>query len=292
VRGGAALTIPSPAGPLDPAVIVLVFGLMLASIGLCALILTNAGSAAGHLRSAAKLTTTTAQPDGATNPASENGERALIESRARPPDPNAGRYWNLAAERDDSSKQIFALLNDYYAANVFQGNTIFWSTLLSMVIGFAFIVYGISKAGADNAVAIVAGVAGVLTQFIGATFLVALRSTQQQSTTYAQTLVELRVRDIRAAADLQATALGLQLLREISDDGAEALANQTRASIAAGLIVQQSTSAPAAPAAPTILDVDDAPRADRRTATAGRVETVASDDTARPPAPRDQLTRN
>jgi hypothetical protein len=85
-----------------------------------------------------------------------------------------------------------------------------------MSVGFSIVFVGILTAGTNFEETIVAGVAGVLSQFIAATFLVALRSTQRQSTAYAQTRVELPLRDVRAAADAHSIALGLELLNDIS----------------------------------------------------------------------------
>jgi hypothetical protein len=158
------------------------------------------------------------------------------------------------------SQRIVAQLNEYYAANVNQGNAIFWASLLAMSIGFVIVFVGILNAGNTSTTTIVAGVAGVLSQLIAATFLVALRSTQQQSTTYAQTLVELRLRDLRSATDAQAVALGLELLGEISGDGAQTLANQTRAALAMGLIVNQAVPPRATPVVPAPVDGDDGSR--------------------------------
>jgi Flp pilus assembly protein TadB len=148
------------------------------------------------------------------------------------------------------AQQIVEQLNEYYAANISQGYAIFWASLLATVIGFAVILAGIDVAGTNPTTAIVAGVAGVLSQFIAATFLVALRSTQQQSTAYAQTLADLRIRELRAAADARDQSLALRLLAEISGDGAQQLANVTRATIAAGLMARDGAPAPAPPAPP------------------------------------------
>jgi hypothetical protein len=159
----------------------------------------------------------------------------------------------------DDVAPIVEQLNQYYAANISQGYAIFWASLLSMIVGFVVILAGIDAAGTNSTTAIVAGVAGVLSQFIAATFLVALRSTQQQSTVYAQTLADLRVRDLHAAAEARTIALGLQLLNEIAGDGAQDLANQTRAGLAMGLIVKDGTPAPVAPAPGAVAPTPAAP---------------------------------
>jgi hypothetical protein len=184
-----------------------------------------------------------------------------------------------------SAPTTVALLNEYFAANINQNNAIFWASLLAMSVGFAIIFGGVVAAGAGSTATIVTAIAGVLSQFIGATFLIALRSTQAQSTAYAQSLVDIHLHDARAAADAQAIALGLQLLGEITSDGSGALADQTRAAIAMGLIVKQ----------PPTLHADDsstppiASGTDRLAALAAtptRVERVRSDDAPRSDAAR------
>jgi hypothetical protein len=220
-------------------------------------VVRSAGKANDHLARAAVL--------GAATSAKPGAAPAIIDT---------------TSSTNDTSHQVFALLNEYYAANISQGNTIFWASLLSMSIGFAIIFAGIVSAGANAATAILTTVAGVLTQFIAATFLVALRSTQQQSTTYAQNLMALRMRDVRAADDARAVALGLRLLGEIAGDGATALANTTRAALAMGLIANETTAAAAAPAPPApVTDVSDASRAQPRAATRSRVESLILDET-------------
>jgi hypothetical protein len=186
-----------------------------------------------------------------------------------------------AAPADDAtSRQTFTLLNSYYLANISQGTTIFWASLLAMTLGFAIIVIGVVLAGVHSTTAIVAAIAGVLSQFIGATFLIVLRSTQTQATSYAQNLVDLRLHDMRASAQAQSVALGLQLVGDIAADGADVLANQTRAAIAMGLIVGSGPPASTAPAPGLPLEPDasrPAPDAHVRT----RVESITFDETPR-----------
>ena len=250
-----------------PAIAVIVFGIAIGGAAL--LVLTSARSANGHLANA-------------------TARQAAVAPARSPPDlPRRLGFRGLTAPGEPlepsgtdeaASQQIFTRLNEYYAANVIQGNTIFWTSLLAMLVGFAFIVFGLTKATSSATTAIVATVAGVFSQFIAATFLVALRATQQQSTTYAQTLVDLRVRDVRAAADAQSVALGLTLLNEISDDGASGLANQTRAALALGLIVKDITPPAAQPSPPTSVDIDvDDPKRAAQVEARTRAQSVAFD---------------
>jgi hypothetical protein len=183
---------------------------------------------------------------------------------------------DVPAPADSAAQQIFVQLQNYYAANIQQGATIFWATLLAMCIGFAIIFIGVVAAGTNGTTAIVAAIAGVLSQFVAATFLVALRSTQTQATTYAQTLVELRLRDVARAADARSIDLGLELLREISGDRTNP-ANSTKAAIAMGLIVRQPPTViepPAVEAPPVAGGTMLEPRA--------RATTITFDDASAP----------
>jgi hypothetical protein len=184
----------------------------------------------------------------------------------------------VASDDDSAPTLLFKLLNAYYAANISQGGVIFWASLLSMSIGFAIIIGGVIAAASSGITGIIAAIAGILSQFVAATFLVALRSTQDQATSYAQGLVALRERDVARLADERAVELGLQLLREISADANNPV-NPTKAAIALGLIVKQPASVveqapvievPAKPAPASertraaSVTFDDTPAADRR----------------------------
>jgi hypothetical protein len=224
----------------DPAtaIAVIVFGIAIGGAAL--LVLTSARSANGHL---ANATARQAAVDPARSP-TDLPRRLGFRGLTAPGEPLEPSGTDEAA-----SQQIFTRLNEYYAANVIQGNTIFWTSLLAMLVGFAFIVFGLTKATSSATTAIVATVAGVFSQFIAATFLVALRATQQQSTTYAQTLVDLRVRDVRAAAAL-----------------------------ALGLIVKDITPPAAQPSPPTSVDIDvDDPKRAAQVEARTRAQSVAFD---------------
>jgi hypothetical protein len=90
------------------------------------------------------------------------------------------------------------------------------------------------------------------------------------------------MRDLRAADDARSVALGLQLLEEISGDGAATLTNQTRAALAMGLIVK--VPPPAAPAPPVAVDIDDSNRDQPRPART-HAPSVTFDQTAGLAAP-------
>lgn len=252
-------------GPPEPVTLFAVAAFGVAIVGIATLIVTSARAANTHL----------------TNATTMNQGRPASD----PPRANAAALPKTDTFDADASRQIFAQLNEYYAANVIQGNTIFWASLLSMIVGFAFITFGLANAGASSTTAIVAGVAGVFSQFIAATFLVALRSTQAQSTTYAQTLVQLRMHDIRTSADARAIALGLTLLNDLAADGADTLANHTRAAIALGLITKSGSEVfPTAQAAAGGAHQNDGPRAGPAVQT--RAESITFDTAGPTDSPR------
>jgi TRADD-N domain-containing protein len=112
--------------------------------------------------------------------------------------PEKSRFaWDLAR----------ATLEAYFNRNLSQITWIFWLSLAVMVAGFGIIIYGISQTVGlaheialktnpekssletiKNLPAIISTVAGLVTEFIGATFLFIYRSTIQQATNYSKTL--------------------------------------------------------------------------------------------------------
>jgi hypothetical protein len=93
-------------------------------------------------------------------------------------------------------------LESYFNRNLSQIGWIFWLSLVVMVAGFCVIVWGVSqsmvianqstKDGTSTGVKILLPItstaAGLITEFIGATFLFIYRSTIQQATNYSKTL--------------------------------------------------------------------------------------------------------
>lgn len=82
-------------------------------------------------------------------------------------------------------------LESYFNRNLSQITYIFWLSVSVMIIGFAIIVWGIYqsiKSPGILAPATIATIAGIITEFIGATFLFIYRSTIQQAIRYSQTL--------------------------------------------------------------------------------------------------------
>jgi hypothetical protein len=106
---------------------------------------------------------------------------ALAESRAEAEPEKVKPVWDLAR----------VTLEAYFNQNLNQINYIFWLSAFVMIVGFGIIIWGISQAiqSPDTFVpATIASAAGVITEFIGATFLFIYRSTIQQAGSYLRTL--------------------------------------------------------------------------------------------------------
>ena len=83
-------------------------------------------------------------------------------------------------------------LEIYFNRNLNQIRWIFWLSIAVMSLGFILIVYGVIV-GYQNPqenwmVAAIGGMAGVLTEFIGATFLFVYKSSMQQADRYTEIL--------------------------------------------------------------------------------------------------------
>lgn len=79
----------------------------------------------------------------------------------------------------------------YFNRNLSQINSIFWLAAAVMAAGFGLITYGVWLAISQKdspAGPIIAGVAGVISQFIGATFLFIYKSTLQQADKFVRQL--------------------------------------------------------------------------------------------------------
>lgn len=111
-------------------------------------------------------------------------ERAYIFAQERHrEEPNKAKpVWDMA--------QI--TLESYFNRNLSQIRWIFWLSVTVMSLGFILILYGVAL-GYQNPnenwiVAAIGGVAGVITEFIGATFLFIYKSSIQQADKYAEIL--------------------------------------------------------------------------------------------------------
>jgi hypothetical protein len=141
------------------------------------------------------------------------------EANAPNPDGKVKPAWDLAR----------ATLEAYFQRNLRQVAWIFWLSVVVMTVGMGIVVWGLSLAVAaqDKAqLAIVSSAAGVLTQAIGATFLVIYRSTMQQAAAFTATLERIN-----------AVGMAMQVL-DTMPGGSEknSLKTQTRAEIARLLV--------------------------------------------------------
>lgn len=83
-------------------------------------------------------------------------------------------------------------LESYFSRNLSQIRWIFWLSVIVMSLGFVLILYGVAL-GYQNPnenwiVAAIGGIAGVITEFIGATFLFVYKSSINQADKYAEIL--------------------------------------------------------------------------------------------------------
>ena len=167
-------------------------------------------------------------------------DAALIRVEKEPE--KAKPVWDLARVK----------LELYFDRNLSQINYIFWLSLGVMIVGFAFILYGISQAftpiqeaGTAQAVAegvqsrtassnvtpaIIGGIAGIITEFIGATFLFVYRSTIQQAVGYTRTLERIN-----------SVGMAMQILDSISKESKK-LQDKTKAEIVKILLSQPEGS--------------------------------------------------
>jgi nitrate reductase gamma subunit len=106
-------------------------------------------------------------------------QRAKDKAQEKPEDPAAA--WEVASNQ----------LQEYLKINLKQIQSIYQLSITVMLIGFALIVTSIALAmlqPEENSPALVAGIGGVVTEFIGGTFLFVYRSALEQSRHYIQTL--------------------------------------------------------------------------------------------------------
>lgn len=120
-----------------------------------------------------------------------------------------------------------AKLENYLNRNLAQVRSIYWLTAMVMIIGFAFILYGVVRAfdAPDKLpVAIIAAVSGVLVSFIGGSFLLIYNSTTAQSRDYVSVLERIN-----------AVGMAVQILETIPESNSQ-LKDETRAEISKQLL--------------------------------------------------------
>lgn len=141
---------------------------------------------------------------------------------------------NRAEESPDKVKPAWDLartsLDAYFKRNLSQISSIFWLSVVVMVIGFAIIVWGVSQVIQQPSVILPASIttlAGLLTEFVGATFLLVYRSAIQQATDYSHTLERIN-----------SVGMAMQILDTLPDGASEEdLKSITKAKLAEQLLV-------------------------------------------------------
>jgi len=113
-------------------------------------------------------------------------------------------------------------LEAYFDRNLFQVNQVFWLAVVMMMVGFGFVLAAVVMSLNHPQItpaALVAGLSGIITQFIGATFLVIYKSTMAQANEFMSVLERINT-----------VGMAVQVLDSIPDTNA-ALKDQTRAQI-------------------------------------------------------------
>lgn len=152
-------------------------------------------------------------------------ENAEISAREQPE--KAKSAWNLASVRLDA----------YFRRNLAQINQIVVISILVMIVGFGFVLWGVILSSHQpklTPTSWVAGIAGIVTQFIGATFMVIYRSTMTQANQFMHILDRINT-----------IGIAVQVLDSIPDAETQ-LKNETRSQIVA-LLLSPNVS-PQAPA--------------------------------------------
>ena len=144
------------------------------------------------------------------------------ESRVEEQPEKAKPAWDLAR----------ATLEAYFNRNLSQVTWMFWLSVTVMFIGFIIVGFGIAQAIQSPNVlgpAAIASIAGIITEFIGATVLFIYRSTIQQAIDYSQTL-----------GRINSVGMAMQILDTMPDQTQpEDLKSKTKA-ILVELLVRQS----------------------------------------------------
>lgn len=156
-------------------------------------------------------------------------KRLTLEAHAAQRPADAKLAWDLAS----------VTLEQYFSRNMQQVRLIFVLSLAVLFAGFGFVLFGVVDAlynPQNHLETIVAAAAGVLTQFIGATFMVVYRSTMDQAAGFSRILERINV-----------VGMAMQIADSIPPS--DPLYAQTRSEIARLLVggVQYGVQAPFAP---------------------------------------------
>jgi hypothetical protein len=123
-------------------------------------------------------------------------------------------------------------LEAYFSRNLSQITAIFWLSVAVMAVGFGIIVWGITQAiqfPDSVTTAVIATGAGVITEFIGATFLFIYRSAIEQAINYSKTLERIN-----------SVGMAMKILDTMPDEAKpDDLKSKTKANLV-GLLIQQA----------------------------------------------------
>jgi hypothetical protein len=143
------------------------------------------------------------------------------ENKAEQAPEKAKFAWELATVR----------LEAYFDRNLSQVSQVFWLAVVVTVTGFLFVLWAIVASLNQpqfTARAVIAGASGVITEFIGATFLVIYRSIMAQANEFIAVLERINT-----------VGMAVQILDSIPEDQVE-LKNSTRSNLVALLAGMKS----------------------------------------------------
>jgi hypothetical protein len=146
-----------------------------------------------------------------------------IEVRAEKEPEKTKFAWDLARVK----------LEAYFDRNLSQVRMIFFVAVFVMVVGFGFILWGVSR-GVSNPESIktsyLAAISGIITEFIGVTFMVIYRSTMAQANQFMEVLERINT-----------VGMAVQILDAIPEQETQ-LKNSTRAEIVSLLLTVNARS--------------------------------------------------
>lgn len=138
----------------------------------------------------------------------------LIDRRLRQLRQRTERQLDEARNRGDDThfawESARIKLEAYFDRNLIQVNLVFWVAVFVMAVGFAFVLAGVflSLSPANISTAKLTAISGIITQFLGATFMVIYRSTMGQANEFMSVLerintVGMAVHELERMSDQQ-----------------------------------------------------------------------------------------
>ena len=144
----------------------------------------------------------------------EDYSQKIIEIEKKVEDqPDKIRFaWDLARTKMEA----------YFDRNLSQISLIFRISVIAMIIGFGFLLFAILRSINEPKVlpaSFIAAVTGMITEFIGATFMLIYRSTMKQAVSYMATLERIN-----------SVGMAVHILDSISEEGSN-LKDNTRSKL-------------------------------------------------------------